>query len=634
MNFLAKEWNEGEDRMHDLLHVPEQVNPTQPGLSAHAQRLLHLSTLVALGTVDREGRPWTTLLGGEEGFARSLGQSIVGIKAVTDIEHDPVLRSILQATKARSPGTGSPDAEYQDFSALGLHLATRNRVKLQGKLVGAGVVGPSDDVGEVQIALAISGSLGNCPKYLNAKDMILTVPKPVLASDRLPLSEAALSLLAEADTFFITSSHPGSMSTNHRGGPKGLIRVLQNDEQGCVLVYPEYSGNRLYQTLGNLVLNPRAGIAIPDFATGTILHLTCTTNILYGAAASATLPGSSLAVELHLTAARLIENGLGFRSQGPGDPSPYNPPVRYLPSERPPRSQHQQHQQQQQEESDLKTTATLLSRSTLTPTISRLRFRLSAPRAWSAGQSVALGFDSELSGGYAHMNDEDPRSLNDDFVRTFTVSSPPPGAAQRSHQKASEAEAATAPSTPVQAAQAQEFEITIRNVGKATAFLLGVNPRSGLELPVLGFAGEFVIKQAAATAGGEAVPFVAGGVGITPLLAQARDLDLRRVKLFWSVRAEDVALVVDTFEGVPELRGRAEVFVTGGDGNEEWESGVEGLVARGVSVKRRRMEREDVKRVEDELGKTWYICAGLALRKSLLEWLGGDKEVIYENFDY
>jgi len=59
--------------MHSLLHVPNSDNPTTPGMSPHATLLLHISTSLAIGTLDDDGRPWTTLFGGEPGFARSLG---------------------------------------------------------------------------------------------------------------------------------------------------------------------------------------------------------------------------------------------------------------------------------------------------------------------------------------------------------------------------------------------------------------------------------------------------------------------------------------------------------------------------------------------------------------------------------
>ena len=595
MNLTTKGWNEGEVRMHQVMHVPEQGYPTRPGLSFHAQRLLHMSSLLALGVVDEQGRPWTTLIGGEAGFARSLGQSIVGVKALADVQQDPVLQTILQHSRNKNNQGDDARTDFQEFSALGIHLATRDRVKIQGQLLGAGVVSTHENISEVQIAFAVKGSLGNCPKYLNKKDLVLTTPEPVLLSDTIPLSEPALALLSQADLFFITSHQPDSMSTNHRGGSPGLIRVLQNDQDGCILVYPEYSGNRFYQTLGNLIIDPRAGLAIPDFETGNILYLTCTTKVLYGESAASTLPRSNLAVQLLVTAVKHVQHGLAFRASA-GEPSPYNPPVRYLPSERPPGPQSE----------PSKVYATLLSREPLTSTIARLKFRTSKPITWSAGQYVALSFESELDDGYAHMNDDDPRALNDDYVRTFTVSSPPSDSKLGS----------------------QEFEITFRNVGKVTDFLFKLNIRAGLEVPMLGFAGDFAMKQGDET--DKLVPFIAGGIGITPLLSQMESLDLRRLKLFWTISARDLGLVMNTLRMHPGLAKESIIFVTGYE--EQWANDVVEVETTGVTVLKRRLQQSDLTD-QKELGNTWYLCTGPALRKSVLTWLG-EKQVIYEDFDY
>ena len=160
-------FHEGEEAMRLLLHVPFGENPTSPGLSPHAKRLLHISSLLAIGTLDDQGRPWTTLLGGEPGFARSLGQSIVGVKTLVDRKFDPVIGLLLG--DKQDGEVHEEKGEGRLVSALGIHLATRDRVKLSGKLVAGalGHHGPTikadeDESGaaEVQLVLAIQKSLG------------------------------------------------------------------------------------------------------------------------------------------------------------------------------------------------------------------------------------------------------------------------------------------------------------------------------------------------------------------------------------------------------------------------------------------------------------------------------------------
>ena len=424
----------------------------------------------------------------------------------------------------------------------------------------------------------------------------------MLLSDSLPLSEPALILLAKADMFFLSSSHHElNLGTNHRGGSPGFVRVAQNDASGTVLVYPELSGNRLYQTLGNLYTTPRAGVVFPDFDSGDALYLTTTTEIIVGKDAAAILPRSNLVIKMHVLAARFVQNSLSFRGNGL-ERSPYNPPVRYLPTEK--------------ALADARTNssrvvyAKLLARNQLTPTIARFRFSISdleASGRWTPGQYVALAFEDELSAGYSHMRDDDPRSLNDDYIRTFTVSSSPSELPE------------------------DEFEITIRNVGSVTNFLFRLNLRAELEVPLKGFGGSFAIEQGPS----DVVPFVAGGIGITPLLAQMHDLDAARIQLFWTVSIHDIGLVVDTIERNPALASTARIFIS--RFGEQVQAGsnlqVQKLEGYGAHVSRNRMVASDVGERADLSLSTWYLCTGTALRRSLLAWLPGRK-CVYEDFNY
>ncbi|KAL8655954.1 MAG: hypothetical protein Q9226_002846, partial [Calogaya cf. arnoldii] len=596
------EWHDGEASVQKMLHVPYQENPTSPFLSPHAARLLFYVPLLALGTLDDVGRPWTTLLGGEAGFVRSLGQSIVGVKTTVDSLHDPVIDILLR----RQQGGGSEEhhEDHRIVSGLGIDLTTRSRVKLAGKMV-AGALGQVDGKAvEAQIVIKVEQSLGNCPKYLNKKNIVPAVPEPALLSSKIPLPLEAIRLLAKADVFFLSSSHGHlTMGTNHRGGSAGFCRVNQNDHAGTVLVYPEYSGNRLYQTLGNLHTTPKAGIAVPDFDSGDVLYLTGSTEILIGKEAADILPRSNLVVKVYVQDARFVQKSLAFRGS-PGEPSPYNPPVRFLVDEG-------SRGLDVQKMSDRTVYAKLIKKELLTPTIGRFRFSVSDPEAagrFKPGQYVALSFEDELGAGYSHMRDDDPSSLNDDLVRSFTVSSSRRGGMPE-----------------------DEVEITIRNVGKVTAFLFRQNVRTGLEVPLKGFCGTFAIQQEDE----DVVPFVAGGIGITPLLAQLPDLDLGRVRLMWTLNINDVGLAIDTFERYPQLASSTILYLPGAaDGGQEHQTTLV-LEGHGAQVRRRRLAASDLLSIQGQpsLSSTWYICAGPKLRQALLSWLS-DRKVIHESFDY
>ena len=251
--------------------------------------------------------------------------------------------------------------------------------------------------------------------------------------------------------------------------------------------------------------------------------------------------------------------------------------------------------------------ARFVRREVLSPSIARVTFDLTRdddgaePPSWKAGEAVTLAFGTELDSGYAHMRDDDPQALNDDFVRTFTVSSP---------------------------LNPAELQVTFRRKGPATGLLWRHNPRAELSLPVLGFGGADGFRMVPGAGG---VVFVAGGVGITPLLAQASEFlasaagDLH---VLWGLRAEDLSFAEDSFGRIGGLALVTSLFVTGsGAEHAEAEERIRGLGAR---VERRRVGEGDLR---DMKGRKFHVCAGDTMMKAVLGWLGGE-DVVYESFSY
>ncbi|KAI4142236.1 MAG: hypothetical protein LQ340_007403 [Diploschistes diacapsis] len=325
------QWHAGNIRMQSLMSVPYFDNPTSPYLRPAGAMILSSSPLLAVGTLDSSGRPWTTLWGGEKGFISVMNQAMLGVNMVVDRRHDPVIKACRGSTD-----NGKIFGGGQVISALGIDLETRQRVKLSGKVAGAALNGvEGETTAHGQMVLQVESSLSNCPKYLNAKHIRPTIPLPQPEPSSLPLSPSALSLISKADLFFLTSSASGThLSTNYRGGPRGFIRIVSSTPSSTQLAYPEYSGNRLYQTLGNLHVTPLTGIVIPDFTTGDALYATCSAEIHVSPAAAALIPRSNLVIVLTLTKALFVRSSLAFRAAADlSSPSPYNPPVRPLATE-------------------------------------------------------------------------------------------------------------------------------------------------------------------------------------------------------------------------------------------------------------------------------------------------------------
>jgi NAD(P)H-flavin reductase len=425
------------------------------------------------------------------------------------------------------------------------------------------------------------------------------MPTSTLVSDSAKLPEEAIALLEKADLFFMTTINGDTdMDCNHRGGPPGFIRLFFNDP--AVLVYPEYSGNRLYSSLGNLMQDPRIGIVVPDFDTGDALYLTGTAAILIGHDAAAVMPRSQLAVRITAASARFVRRTLALRG-APGEPSPYNPAVRLLAREGALLAQHAAGAPSRGEATVLKVAA----RVDLTPTIARYELRRVAGPSlrWRPGQWVALDFSAELDQGYSHMRDDDPQSINDDFTRTFTISSYPRGGTD------------------------DAVELTLRTNGPVTNMLRRrrLDGRSSsLEIAVRGVGGQFELPKK------DDFVFLAGGVGITPLLGQLAGMDAERVKVGWVIKSEDVSFVLDVLRKYPGITNGMAIFFTG-----HWSAAnqdmMEVVSRMGAKVWNRRITRDDL--TNFETSSKWYLCAGKGLRKQLLEWRP-EKEVVFENFDY
>ena len=705
-----QQWHPGEQAMHRLLRVPRDDNPTFRGLAPSHGHRISQSPVVALGTLDGRGRPWAALWGGERGFCRPVADGVLGVRAVAlDVQFDPVLGEVLgvegggedrktRGTRRKeivSDQVVHPDADEGGklIAALAIDLETRDRVKFAGRaLAGAVSVtatataeteagGLPSRLGDLQMAIRVEETLGNCPKYLNKKRITPHVPSPRLVSMGVGgedkgdddggggsgatqlLSREAIDLVERADLFFIASRYgsngEGSMDVNHRGGAPGFMRVLTAPNTTATtatttttaLVYPEYSGNRLYQTLGNLHSDPRAGLAIPDFATGDVLYVTGRASILLGedAAAACLSRRAKLALRVDVEEARLVRDGLPFRGEVI-DFSPYNPPAPPVP-----RRQGADGSPPTRTETGKAVdggggggggggvaTATLVDRHVISPSVARYVFKLSSVAAsdgscpsWRPGQHVTLAFGAELDHGWSHMRDDDPQSLNDDFVRTFTVSSSGGG------------EGARAPPP-------NEFEITVRRHGPATGLLAKWNLRVPLELPVLGFGGaegfRLPIPASPSPSPERESVFVAAGVGITPLMAQAADV-LRTaagdnnnadgsgggggggvtapLRVLWSLKREDLPLAVHVLKRIEGLGKVTRLFVTGG-GDGELEGGIRQL---GAVVTERRMGPDDVLATGEKGNRRFYCCTGPEMMKALLQWTEGE-EVVFESFNY
>ena len=220
---------------------------------------------------DAEGRPWPTLLAGREGFVTS-----------------PDPRSLVIAAKP-VPGDALEGAlvEGADLGILGIELAARRRNRVNGRV---------RENGSGAIVFAVEQSFGNCPQYIREREWRSVDGEPAGTPTRgTRLTPSQREWVASADTFFIASGHRGDgedptfgMDASHRGGDPGFVQVVSDTR----LMFPDYAGNNHFNTIGNLVLDPRAGLLFVDFETGSLLQLTGQATIDWDSEAVARTPGA------------------------------------------------------------------------------------------------------------------------------------------------------------------------------------------------------------------------------------------------------------------------------------------------------------------------------------------------------
>jgi predicted pyridoxine 5'-phosphate oxidase superfamily flavin-nucleotide-binding protein len=225
----------------------------QPDLDGGGHKFLSHQTFVALTGRDPDGVLWTSALVGPRGFLDAHGQ-------VLDVQ--------------ASPRAGDPLAGVVPGTAVGLvaiDFAARRRMRVNGVLARASADGLSIDVDE---------AFGNCPQYIQSRGVEATdgVAASLVTAEGydgpslLPEQE---TLIRSADTFFLGTTHPERGSdASHRGGPAGFVRV----EQGR-LWWPDYLGNNMFNSFGNLAVDPTASLLFVDFASGHTLHLAGTARV-------------------------------------------------------------------------------------------------------------------------------------------------------------------------------------------------------------------------------------------------------------------------------------------------------------------------------------------------------------------
>jgi len=216
-----------------------------PSISPAAARFLREQRFAIAASVDPAGRPWASGLSGPAGFLQAVDDRLLRIAGLPAAD-DPLAANL----------TARPE-----LGLLVLDPETRRRMRLNGRGLRA------DDA----LYLLTDEVYGNCPKYIQPRRVAGETPTSrgaVVRAGRLDARQRAW--IEGADTFFIASFHPATgADASHRGGRPGFVKV----DGGHRLVVPDYPGNAMFNTLGNLLEHPHVGLLFLDYASGDTLQL-------------------------------------------------------------------------------------------------------------------------------------------------------------------------------------------------------------------------------------------------------------------------------------------------------------------------------------------------------------------------
>ncbi len=296
MSISDSPFHQGEKAIQSRLGVRNRIEQLgrraiQTHMSDRQQVFFSQLALLFVGITDAAGRPWASVLVGTPGFLQPIDAGTLLVKT------RPIYGDALNRVLVKGAHIGT----------LGLDFKTRNRARMNGTIA---------NVGEDGFEICVVQSYGNCDWYIQAREQVVETlstigeKRPVHRGKALNKSEAAL--VARSDTFFIASQAFGTgdwtdgIDVSHRGGLPGSTIVAHESS----LLFPDYPGNCMFNTLGNLQLDPRAGLLFIDFETGDTLQITGEAEILWESHHTHRFPGADRVVAFRVEESLYIEQAL------------------------------------------------------------------------------------------------------------------------------------------------------------------------------------------------------------------------------------------------------------------------------------------------------------------------------------
>jgi len=282
--------------VHDIaLRVSRVISSTLPH---NVQYFLEIQSMVVIGSLDSNNRVQASVLTGNPGFIQALDERTIRIDAMT-FDGDPLIENL----KKRN-----------EIGILAIDLVNRHRLKIKGEAqIKNGI-----------IYVTVKRAYAQCPKYIQAREAG-SIPSESLTRQNIQhlenLSNDLQKFIATSDTFFIATYHEESgIDVSHRGGNPGFIKVLNQNK----IVFPDYSGNSMFNTLGNISVNPGASLLFIDFQNGSTILLTGEAKIIWDGDRVLEFAGAERLVEFEICGVVHTSDAVPLKWQF-HDYSPFNP---------------------------------------------------------------------------------------------------------------------------------------------------------------------------------------------------------------------------------------------------------------------------------------------------------------------
>jgi uncharacterized protein len=293
-------WHDGELEVQRRAGVASEAEELQgmvrPGLSPQMLVFIAQRQFAVVASIDDKDRPWASVLVGKPGFLRTPDPLTIEANGGWS-PSDPLVENIQR---------------HQHVGMLAIDFNNRRRIRVNG----------TAQIAEGRLRVHTEQVFSNCPKYIQARiPGELSQGSSSEFSTTEALTAAQQQWISSADTLFIASAHPEyGADASHRGGNPGFVRV----ENSRKLIIPDYNGNNLFNTLGNIQLNPKAGLLFVDFENGQTLQLTGSAKINWDESARASFAGAQRLIEFEIEEVRETENStrlhFDFRTYSPFNP--------------------------------------------------------------------------------------------------------------------------------------------------------------------------------------------------------------------------------------------------------------------------------------------------------------------------